>query len=1126
MGSAIAAIGDAFGEIAGRVGQASDAQSEANARLETLKGLDAVDTEITQNTSEDGSLWNTAPERYKGVVADIDAKYPISDPTKRRNFEIWRETTIYGRGKSAAIRYQTGQRNTFLKGLDADVSGLEQRLQKGEIDPAQFGEYYGALEAKIKGMDRTILNQSDVEAKTRELQARLTGALDAYVASASPQDRVKFWENVSKGRYQIDQPTPGPQSGLGNIGAPPGTPPETLNAVASVAQSIGADPRAIGGVIATESRWDTNTQTGSYIGLTQVGPDTLREMGVSVDQYRAMSQAEQAAFYGRWLRHYKFNEKMQAAGIDFKSLPPARQAAVLQAFQFAPNGSWIERYGKGDARTPVTNTKQARALGSTSISDMEAYYGRKLPQGAGGGGARPDKPSEYLKTRLAPGYEKRVSDVTDLHPVMQDRLAAFLAAAEDAGHDIRVVSGQRSAERQAVLWRKAVEKYGSEREARRYVAPPGGSSHQSGEAVDLQYGDRKPGLGGTKTAAVEWAHKNAAKYGLNFPLGHEDWHIEPNEAREGGKRYGGRYDNKVTYWKGGGAAPSTEPASGATDKTTIKLAGLSDEQKAAVLDKAAQNGYRDFTYILDDNERIVAKKSDTFKWGPTGRGPVDRAQERADINNPQQFSGPSWASGVIARLQAGAYDERQVAEAPTGTMSDAAPPPGMSLGPTGAPQQGANDNPGDEQASQGQVANPMAVPVPQGIPMGRLVEGQEFTVKTPKGEFKIPAAWINAIPHKVKQAYASKAKEALRLYERQLKVTADEMMKNQEAHVAAHGRDAPDYDVRAVQAAYAKDPAALAKHARRIRMAKTVHSELSEAPNLPDDEIVSRLERLKPQEGTPHFAEMQDIYEAAEKKTLQILKGRISDPAGSVEGSKGVAGVRERLVGGQPRNALDQTALINARLTAQATLEIGQDARMPLPRQEARALAAPLRGVAPDGYADRLEAVHKNIKQKYGETYSGLVLRQVIGEAFKDKTKAKEVATILTQLDEDGLVSPTTLGPIMERQRLDAMGVRLGPVQDRPTPEEGQEKLLDRLKNTISDYIPDSGTFGRAKSTLNGMLGVPDDAYDKVVQGLGGNPNPPPKQAVDFLRKNPNLAVEFEAKYGLKPGESAKYLAR
>lgn len=203
MGSAIAAIGDAFGEIAGRVGQASDAQSEANARLETLKGLDAVDTEITQNTSEDGSLWNTAPERYKGVVADIDAKYPISDPTKRRNFEIWRETTIYGRGKSAAIRYQTGQRNTFLKGLDADVSGLEQRLQKGEIDPAQFGEYYGALEAKIKGMDRTILNQSDVEAKTRELQARLTGALDAYVASASPQDRVKFWENVSKGRYQI-----------------------------------------------------------------------------------------------------------------------------------------------------------------------------------------------------------------------------------------------------------------------------------------------------------------------------------------------------------------------------------------------------------------------------------------------------------------------------------------------------------------------------------------------------------------------------------------------------------------------------------------------------------------------------------------------------------------------------------------------------------------------------------------------------------------------------------------------------------------------------------------------------------------------------------------------------------
>jgi GH24 family phage-related lysozyme (muramidase) len=146
----------------------------------------------------------------------------------------------------------------------------------------------------------------------------------------------------------------------------------------------------------------------------------------------------------------------------------------------------------------------------------------------------------YLRDKLQD--KNRRSDVDNLHPVMQDRMAAFIDAAEQAGHDIKVVSGHRDFDRQAVLWRNAVRKYGSAAEARRHVAPPGGSTHEFGEAVDLSFGDRGPGLGGKRTAAVEWAHKNAAKYGLSFPLGHEDWHIEPHEARQGGKRYGGKYD--------------------------------------------------------------------------------------------------------------------------------------------------------------------------------------------------------------------------------------------------------------------------------------------------------------------------------------------------------------------------------------------------------------------------------------------------------------------------------------------------------------------------------------------------------------------------------------------------------
>lgn len=174
-------------------------------------------------------------------------------------------------------------------------------------------------------------------------------------------------------------------------------------------------------------------------------------------------------------------------------------------------------------------------IGTTEGSPASVSEGLRLNQAP----RVPEEARQYLRSKLAEGYEARVGDVDGLHPEKAVRLAAFLKAAESEGHDIRVLSGARSRERQAKLWDDAVKKYGSPNAARMFVAPPGGSTHESGEAVDLQYGDRAPGLGGKRTPAVEWAHANARRFGLSFPLGHEDWHIEPVEARSGGRRYGG-----------------------------------------------------------------------------------------------------------------------------------------------------------------------------------------------------------------------------------------------------------------------------------------------------------------------------------------------------------------------------------------------------------------------------------------------------------------------------------------------------------------------------------------------------------------------------------------------------------
>ena len=114
-----------------------------------------------------------------------------------------------------------------------------------------------------------------------------------------------------------------------------------------------------------------------------------------------------------------------------------------------------------------------------------------------------------------------------LDPEFAGNLKSFFAAAP---MPLSIMSGYRSPERQTELWNDAVAKYGSPEAARKWVAPPGHSFHNKGEAADLGYGG---GLGKGDQSLITWAHDNAGQYGLTFPLANENWHIEPIGARSG-----------------------------------------------------------------------------------------------------------------------------------------------------------------------------------------------------------------------------------------------------------------------------------------------------------------------------------------------------------------------------------------------------------------------------------------------------------------------------------------------------------------------------------------------------------------------------------------------------------------
>ena len=111
------------------------------------------------------------------------------------------------------------------------------------------------------------------------------------------------------------------------------------------------------------------------------------------------------------------------------------------------------------------------------------------------------------------------SGVANLHP---DLLRALREAATDAaedGIDLSVNSGWRSSAYQEQLFREAVSRYGSEREAARWVARADTSAHVSGDAVDIG-----------PFAATAWLSEHGAGYGLCQTYRNEAWHYELRPA--------------------------------------------------------------------------------------------------------------------------------------------------------------------------------------------------------------------------------------------------------------------------------------------------------------------------------------------------------------------------------------------------------------------------------------------------------------------------------------------------------------------------------------------------------------------------------------------------------------------
>ena len=128
-------------------------------------------------------------------------------------------------------------------------------------------------------------------------------------------------------------------------------------------------------------------------------------------------------------------------------------------------------------------------------------------------GAANTGPANYSNNYSGPMNQGN-PDTDHVDPILR---AAVQRMIKDSGNTIGINSGYRDNVRQASLYKDALAKYGNAHDAGAWVAPPGSSPHNKGEAVDLNL---------PNAAAIAFAHANADKYGLVFPLANENWHIE------------------------------------------------------------------------------------------------------------------------------------------------------------------------------------------------------------------------------------------------------------------------------------------------------------------------------------------------------------------------------------------------------------------------------------------------------------------------------------------------------------------------------------------------------------------------------------------------------------------------
>jgi hypothetical protein len=508
----------------------------------------------------------------------------------------------------------------------------------------------------------------------------------------------------------------------------------------------------------------------------------------------------------------------------------------------------------------------------------------------------PQNSNGYDLSRHVP--KGREAHLAGIRPEFSNALAAMIAAApEDVRSQLTLNSGFRSNERQAELYKEALAKYGSEEKARKWVAPPGRSRHNHGDAYDLQYGS---------DSARAWVHANAGKFGLAFPMAHEPWHIELATAR-----------SPATSQSAAPSASTAQPLS--TEPLALRRDGTIRGEAFSAAAMQAYSWRFQAGLTRDLGAAYEAHKDDPAGYARAANEVVDRySQDSAVGGDPQAreaFDKLVYEKTEAARLDIAARQETRLRQEEISALGE-----GLTELQSDLERQsyslGGNPAADDILAPQLQRAEAsIANAVEKGLLTPKQAQDQRDALFRTVANGRIQGTFAALPTPAQKEAFAlglmdewasgegpiaeysldqvkalsntlySQARADMNRQSAEQKAEAAQLstlIDDDLASMALNGQGL-DFDQAGlspdrVSALLGEDVAAKWQTARD--MARDTWLATSGMETESPAEITDRLAALEPVEGQPGFSRQAQIYAAAQKKAGELIEERVTDPLG------------------------------------------------------------------------------------------------------------------------------------------------------------------------------------------------------------------------------------------------------